>query len=208
MSNKPALLKRYKESLLDAERAFENEQDIDAAYMRHLDVALQALSELRPQIKEVVLELVPFRSTYSAPVGILGVQACYWGRNAKAAMQPWEDGYVGRLPTWTVYTNTADIRYLRATPAPSAAQIQVAGSACEIAYKLAHVLNDTECTLDAEEQGLLVLRAQAEAMREVAMKNSTVAYQLREGISSTPKNGTPAYLYQELLAEFERRATR
>ena len=51
MSNKPALLKRYKESLLDAERAFENEQDIDAAYMRHLDVALQALSELRPQIK-------------------------------------------------------------------------------------------------------------------------------------------------------------
>ena len=50
--------------------------------------------------------------------------------------------------------------------------------------------------------------AQAEAMRELSMKNATTAYQLREGISATPKNGTPAYLYQELLAEFERRLMR
>ena len=79
---------------------------------------------------------------------------------------------------------------------------------CEIEYTTAHVLTDTECSLNDEEQGLLLLRAQAEAMREIAMKNSTVSYQLREGISSTPKNGTPAYLYQELLAEFERRVAR
>ena len=45
-------------------------------------------------------------------------------------------------------------------------------------------------------------------MRELSMKNATTAYQLREGISATPKNGTPAYLYQELLAEFERRLMR
>ena len=45
-------------------------------------------------------------------------------------------------------------------------------------------------------------------MRELSMKNATTAYQLREGISATPKNGIPAYLYQELLAEFERRLMR
>ena len=84
----------------------------------------------------------------------------------------------------------------------------VLGNACEIEYHADHVLTENECSLDAEELDLLLLRAQAEAMRELSMKNATTAYQLREGISATPKNGTPAYLYQELLAEFERRLMR
>ena len=53
-----------------------------------------------------------------------------------------------------------------------------------------------------------MLRAQAEAMRELAAKNATTAYNIREGISATPKNGTPAYLYEQLLQEFERLAGR
>ena len=209
MSIKDTLLQRHTDSLLDAERTFGDDADeMKANYQRHLDVALQALSEARPQIKQTELQLVPFRSTYAAPSNIRAVHACYWGRTHKAVSQPWDDGYMGRLPQWTVYVNTADIRFLRATPVPTASQIQVAGSMCEIEYTTAHVLTDTECSLNDEEQGLLLLRAQAEAMREIAMKNSTVSYQLREGIGSTPKNGTPAYLYQELLAEFERRVAR
>ena len=99
-------------------------------------------------------------------------------------------------------------RLLRCHPAPSGKQLLVLGNACEIEYHADHVLTENECSLDAEELDLLLLRAQAEAMRELSMKNATTAYQLREGISATPKNGTPAYLYQELLAEFERRLMR
>ena len=94
---------------------------------------------------------------------------------------------------------------LQAQPAPSARQIQILGNRCELEYCADHVLTDTACTLDSELLDLLHLRAQAEAMRDLAMRNATTSYQLREGIGSVPKNGTPAYLYQELLAEFERR---
>ena len=121
MSIKDTLLQRHTDSLLDAERTFgDDAEEMKANYQRHLDVALQALSEAKPQIKLTELQLVPFRSTYAAPSNIRAVHACYWGRTHKAVSQPWDDGYMGRLPQWTVYVNTADIRYLRATPAPTA----------------------------------------------------------------------------------------
>lgn len=194
---------RLKESLLDSTRAF-----ADADYPRHIQAALAALNAVRPQRKVTVVVLSAGRSLYPCPADLKSVHACWWGRSAKAHTEVWADHHPGRLPEWGTSRNEAGVRFLRAQPAPSARQINLLGGDCELEYCADHVLNDSECTLDGEELDLLILRAQAEAMRELSLKNATTPYQLREGISSVPKNGTPAYLYQELLAEFDRRVAR
>ena len=40
-------------------------------------------------------------------------------------------------------------------------------------------------------------------MRELAMRNVVTPQAMRDGYSSTPRNGTPAALYEALLAEFK-----
>ena len=47
------------------------------------------------------------------------------------------------------------------------------------------------------------VRAQAEAMRELAMRNVVKPQQMRDGYTSMPRNGTPAALFETLLAEFK-----
>ena len=176
----------------------------DEDYPRLLRTALAALNAVRPLHKVEVLELAAWQALYPCPEDLNSVFACWWGRSYKARAVIWADDYPGRLPEWRVLPG-AQGRLLQAQPAPSARQIQILGNRCELEYCADHVLTDTDCTLDSELLDLLHLRAQAEAMRDLAMRNATTSYQLREGIGSVPKNGTPAYLYQELLAEFERR---
>lgn len=198
MDARTAFLGRYKNSLLDSVRAF-SETDLE----RHADIALQALSQIKPKRCFTVISLVSGRSLYRCPVNLNGIHACHWGRAHKAAVQPWEDHYAGRLPEWSVTHNEAGVRFLRANPAPTFQQIGALGSSAELEYRADWQWGDIQGM-----ENLLMLRAQAEAMRELAAKNATTAYNIREGISATPKNGTPAYLYEQLLQEFERLAGR
>ncbi|OAM27801.1 hypothetical protein [Eikenella sp. NML01-A-086] len=199
MTTLTAAAERLTSSMLDSKRMFKDED-----YPRLLRTALAALNAVRPLHKVEVLKLVAWQTLYPCPEDLNSVFACWWGRSYKAHTAIWADNYPGRLPEWRVLPG-AQGRLLQAQPAPSARQIQILGNRCELEYCADHVLTDTACTLDAELLDLLHLRAQAEAMRDLAMRNATTSYQLREGIGSVPRNGTPAYLYQELLAEFERR---
>ena len=199
MTTLTAAAERLTSSMLDSKRMFKDED-----YPRLLRTALAALNAVRPLHKVEVLELEAWQALYPCPEDLNSVFACWWGRSYKAHAAIWADDYPGRLPEWRVLPG-AQGRLLQAQPAPSARQIQILGNRCELEYCADHVLTDTACTLDSELLDLLHLRAQAEAMRDLAMRNATTSYQLREGIGSVPKNGTPAYLYQELLAEFERR---
>lgn len=199
MTTFTATAERLSASMLDSKRMF-----TEADYPRLLNMALAALNAVRPLHKVVVLELAAWRALYPCPEDLNSVFACWWGRSYKAHAAIWADDYPGKLPEWRVLPG-AQGRLLQAQPAPSAQQIQILGNRCELEYCADHVLTDKACTLNAELLDLLLLRAQAEAMRELAMRNATTAYQLREGVGSVPKNGTPAYLYQELMAEFERR---
>ena len=60
-----------------------------------------------------------------------------------------------------------------------------------------------DTTVSAPDRALLLLRAQAEAMRELAMRNVVKPQQMRDGYTSMPRNGTPAALFESLLAEFK-----
>ncbi len=199
MTTLTAAAERLTSSMLDSKRMFKDED-----YPRLLRTALAALNAVHPLHKVEVLKLEAWQALYPCPEDLNSVFACWWGRSYKAHTAIWADDYPGRLPEWRVLPG-AQGRLLQAQPAPSARQIQILGNRCELEYCADHVLTDTACTLDSELLDLLHLRAQAEAMRDLAMRNATTSYQLREGIGSVPKNGTPAYLYQELLAEFERR---
>lgn len=198
MTARADFLARYKGSLLDSVRAFS-----DADLERHADISLSALSRIKPKHCITQISLVVGRCLYPCPANLISIHACYWGRGHKAAVQPWEDHYAGKLPEWSVTYNEAGIRFLRALPAPTFSQINTLGSYTELEF-----CADWQWDEIHGLETLLMLRAQAEAMRELAAKNATTAYNIREGISATPKNGTPAYLYEQLLQEFERLAGR
>lgn len=198
MPARAAFLARYKASLLDSVRAF-----ADADLERHAETALAALSHIKPKLCVTWVQLAAGRNLYPCPANCRAVQAAYWGRSHKAHSQPWQDDAVGRLPEWSVTYNEAGERFLRAHPAPSVRQLDILGSIAEIEYRADWRWDEVRGM-----ENLLLLRAQAEAMRELAAKNATTAYNIREGISATPKNGTPAYLYEQLLQEFERLAAR
>ena len=57
-------------------------------------------------------------------------------------------------------------------------------------------------------RSLLLLRAQAEACRELALRNVSKPVTMRDAVGSQPRNGTPSALYQMLLTEFETRVGR
>ncbi len=67
-----------------------------------------------------------------------------------------------------------------------------------------HVLgaNAADTTIANTDRGLLLLRAQAEAMLEISLHNANKPVQVRDGYSGTARNSTPAALYESLLREW------
>jgi hypothetical protein len=59
-----------------------------------------------------------------------------------------------------------------------------------------------DTTIAAADRGLLLLRAQAEAMLELSLRNVAKPVQLRDGLSGTPRNSTPRALFDALLTAF------
>lgn len=197
--NRAAVIDRLRASLLEAQSELLAED-----YERVLDLALAALSARRPRTVFAELALAAGQAHHPCPAELLSVLACDWGMAEKAALSPWDDNWPGRLPTLCV-TYAQDGRRLSLLPAPSARQIGLLGAVAPYRYGAAHLLTDTACSLDEALLALLLLRAQAEVMRELAMKHATKPYQLRDGVSAQPRNGMPGYLYSVLMDEFERR---
>ncbi|EEG08238.1 phage adaptor protein [Pseudogulbenkiania ferrooxidans] len=201
MTTLASLIADLKASLLDSASSF-----IAEDFERHVQAALKDYSRRRPLEMVDELTLQSGLALYDCPADLTVVLGCDWGRDAKLTLDPWDDRWPGTLPSIRVMRRGGE-RVLRLTPAPSARQIGLLGSACPYRYGAAHLVTENDSTLQEQDAPLVVLRAQAEVMRELAMKNSTQPYQVRDGISATPKNGTPSYLHTVLMDEFERRLT-
>lgn len=191
------LVADLKDSLLDAAGVFAGAPN--AAFERHLNAAALALTPHRPHTAVSSLALVAGQPNYAAPADLWRYKASNWGA---ARAQPWEKAWPGRLP---------DVREVGAelwlVPAPTAHQIAVLGAAFTFFYYAAQTIGDAaaDTTVSPADRGLLLLRAQAEAMRELAMRDSVRPTTVRDGFSSQPKTGTPAGLCQAMLAEFDAR---
>lgn len=188
-------------SLHDASAAFATTGDID----RLLDLAAEDFYRSRPRTMLGEITLADGVADYALPADCLYLKTSLWG--LRHGRQPWDKDWPGMLPRPSL-AETAAGRRLVLTPAPTGRQIGILGATYRYYYGAAHAIGDTdaETTIAAGDRGLLILRAQAEAMRELALRNVVLPVQMRDGFSGQPRNGTPSALHAVLMDEFERRA--
>lgn len=186
-----------KASLLDAAGAFRAPDDAD--FIRHVRVAAEALASARPRTAVASVALVAGQAEYPAPADLWLYKSSIWGTQR---CQPWEKRWPGRLPDVRVAAGA-----LWLTPAPTAHQVAVLGATFTFFYYALHAVSVDagETTVPAGERDLLLLRAQAEAMRELAMRDGVRPTSARDGFSGTPRSGLPSALYQAFMAEFDAR---
>lgn len=187
-----------KGSLHDAGSVLADPDDFD----RCLNVAADALGEALPRTLASTLSLVAGQSEYAAPADLLGFKASTWGHNGA---KPWEAHWPGRLPRVEVQDSI-----LLLTPAPTAAQIGLLGATFRFFYFAGYTVADdaANTTVPPIRRGLLLLRAQAEACRELALRNVAKPVSMRDGMSNQPRNGTPTHLFETMLREFDDRVRR
>lgn len=194
------VLADLKASLHDAASAFNAAADAD--WLRLLAVALVAMQAKRPRTLLGQVTLQAEQAVYAVDAaGFAQYKTHTW---ASRPPKPWAPGYPGPVPRVTA-VQAGGAWQLWFDPAPTWAHISAYGSAFKFWYFGAHALGPlaSDATLSEADRPLLLLRAQAEAMRELTMRNINKPTQMRDGYSGTPRNSTPAALYRELLAEWE-----
>jgi hypothetical protein len=193
-----------KASLQDAASVFTAAASSD--FKRHLKLAALAFASKRPRTLVGSVTLVADQAQYSAPADFASYKSHLWGIAPRARCQPWEKSWPGRLPDVRVVETSANpvTWKLQLDPPPTAGQISALGSEFKFYYFGAHAISTTanQTTINAIDRGLLLLRAQAEAMRELAYRGIHKPVQLRDGYSGAPRNSTPTALYEALLNEF------
>lgn len=193
------LVADLKDSLHDAASVFTAPADAD--FVRHLDKAALDFRRVRPLMKDGQIALEAGVATYTAPADLAEFTLETW---SDACPSQWESAYPGQLPRVAI-VGPSGARRLHLSPAPSAMHLAALGSDFTFLYVANHTVAElaADTTITAADRGLLLLRAQAEALRELAIRNVGKPVQLRDGHSGTPRNGTPAALWQALMAEFE-----
>lgn len=188
------------ESLHDAAGVFDAPDEEDFA--RHLDAAVADFAPIFPRTLAGTLTLTADQPNYSCPADMWRFKFSTWGA---ARAQPWEKTWPGRLPD--VVTVDGE---LWLTPAPTAHQIAVLGASYPFYYYGSHVLSSdaAQTTVPAPQRDLLLLRAQVEAMRELAMRDSVRPITVRDGVSGQPKTGTPGWLAESFMKQFTALAER
>lgn len=194
------LVNDYKRTLQDAGDLFNAAGDAD--FERHLAVAATALQDKRPRTllgqvsiaaeqERVPLALADFHR-YKTHV---------WGSRAPA---PWDPAYPGALPRICA-VNEGSAWALVFDPPPTVRHIATYGSTFKFWYFGTHRLGveAADTTLSLADRPLLLLRAQVEGVRELTLRNVHKPVSLRDGYSGSPRNSTPAALYEALLAEYE-----
>lgn len=197
------LVADLKESLHDTADVFASTGD--PAFIRFLNQALPAMQFKRPVTRLGQVTLVSDQASYSlAAYPDFATFKTHAWNTGRTVPKPWEPGYPGAVPRVSAQRDL-DAWYLVFDPAPNSVQIAAWGAAFKFWYFGAHAIGVTapETTVALADRGLLLLRAQVEAMRELALHQANKPVSMRDGLSGTPRNSTPAALHRELLNLFE-----
>ena len=200
------LVADLKRSLHDSANVFANNPDKqDADFERFLKQALPDMGWKRSltRLGQVTLTAGEGRYCLAAYPDFGNYKTHLWEKSSTYP-NAWEPGYPGALPRVTSVRDETTA-WLVFDPAPSSQHISLRGSVFRFYYFGQHVIGEDaqDTTVALVDRGLLILRAQAEAMLELAMRNSTKPVQLRDGISGTPRNSTPSALHEQLLRMFQ-----
>jgi hypothetical protein len=205
MSRK-SLVTDFKSSLRDAADKFNAAADAD--FIRLLDIAALAMCEVRTLVKRSSVTLEADVIDYPAPANIIRVTRTMWGRNERRARKPYDSGYPQYLPNLCLIETDTGFGLELSRPV-TAIELADIGAQCDYFYSRKHSIADAaaDTTIKAADRDLLILRAQAEAAKELAFRNVGKPVSMRDGVSNTPRNGTPAALAESLLNEWRMRAS-
>lgn len=197
--SKADLIADYRASLKDVAPLFTAANDEDFA--RHLRVAADDFMRFMPRKSLALITLVAGQRAYALPADFGQMMYCTWG---VARAEPWATDFSGRLPRHYI-AEIANVKKLVLDPVPTQANLDDAGAELPLYYAQAHLISADAAltTIPVVQRGLLILRAQAEAMREMAFRNMMKPIQMIDGHNNTPRNGTASGLYGSLMAEFE-----
>jgi len=179
----------------------------ESDFQRLLEAAALDFSRVRPRIVQASLTLIADQALYPAPVDLRCFASSSWGLAARRNCKPWEAGYPQTLPHVRVVESGGG-RQLALDPPPNNAQILQLGGDYDYYYNAVHSIGATaaQTTIDPKDKSLLLLRATAEAMSNLAIRNHGKPVKLRDGLNMGPRNGTPAALYDQLMEQFEKQA--
>jgi len=200
------LIVDLKASLHDAAAVFNAANDAD--FSRMLDAAALDFGRVRRRTLAGTLTLTADQSEYDAPADLLMPKLAMWGVNERSTSRPWRSDWPGRLPRLSMRGDPGAAK-LVLTPAPTQDQIALLGDTYTYYYYAGHVIGDgqaTQTTIRAGDRALLLLRAQAEAAREMSMRNMHKPVTMRDGISGGKLTGTPAALFKQIMDMFEAQA--
>ena len=202
--SKADLVASLKSSLHDAASVFVGEgADLDTAFERFLLQALPDMQAKRPatRLGSVTIEANFPRVAVGSTDGFAAFKTSLWGDGC--SIKPWEPTYPGALPR-VAATFAEQQWWLNFDPAPSSKQISAHGSQFDFWYYAEHAIGTlaADTTINQQDRGLLILRAQVEAMRELSIRNAAKPVALRDGLSGQPRNSTPAALADSLMRTF------
>ena len=145
-------------------------------------------------------------AVYNAPADMIDFKVHIWGRYQRQMYNLWDPRYPRTLPTVTITQGTP--KQIHLSFPPDGHLISLLGSQFSFYYYASHTLSDEpgETTVPIFERDLLLLRAQAEAMKILSIRYADKTVSSKHVISGAAKIGTPAALYKTFLCEFERRA--
>jgi hypothetical protein len=174
---------------------------------RFLTLAAEDFDRRRPLVMVDTLTLVADQANYPAPSGLKSIESTDWGSKERNQYPRWDSRYPGPAPLLRLRRTGAGVREIWLNPAPTAAQIACLTSTFTYTYRAGHSLSETadDTTIQPEDRGLLLLRAQIEMLKELSMRSVGKPVSIRDGLSNVARNSTPAALYREMLDEYEKR---
>ncbi|WP_067519511.1 hypothetical protein [Endozoicomonas ascidiicola] len=172
-----------------------------------LTLAAAELARFKHYTRHSFVTLQQGVTVYDAPADLIGFKCHSWGLAQRQMYQPWQPGYPQRLPTVSI--TGGKTKQLALSFPPDHVLMGQAGCRFDYQYYARHVLSESteETTVPESERDLLLLRAQAEAMKILSIRYSDKTISSKQMVSGATKIGTPAALYKEFLNDFERRAS-
>lgn len=200
-----ALIVDLKAILSDAQDKFTAPGNLD--FIRHLDVAAMDLGRHRPRTLVGKLTLVADQAEYAAPADLIRPKQATLDTVRRNRVAPWDRRWAGPLPRLRL-VESSSVRTLYLDPAPDARLVDLLAGRYDYFYFAGHVVADTGTSVSPGDRHLLLIRAAAQALQELAHRNISKPVQLggSAGVGAMPKNGTPANLSAALMSLYERMA--
>ena len=172
-----------------------------------LNIAAEDLARVRRRTLVGFIQLRPGENIYLAPKDLMDFKISTWGQQQRKTMKPWQPGYPRQLPNVSVVNGSP--KYLVLSFIPTGYQIGLMGTKFRFFYFANHHIDEdgSKTTVSESERCLLLLRAQAEAMKWLSMRNVDKTVSAKHAVSGASKGGVPAALYRILLEDWERRAS-